>query len=113
VNNKLSIKPTPLMMWENSRDFDRIGTLIAKNRKHLIEQFERVVGTQTTLFTFEQGKQALDNWLYSHFGNKVTDDQLSCLFRAAQVHNESQLSPKYDTLRFLDIYKNRHTGPQL
>jgi len=73
VNNKLSSKPTHLIMWENSREFERIGTLIAKNRKHLVEQFQAVVGSET-LFTFEQGRKALDNWLYSHFGDRVRDD---------------------------------------
>ena len=112
VNNKLSIKPTPLMMWENSRDFEQIGVLIAKNRKHLVDQFQSILGSQK-LFTFEQGKKALDSWLYSHFGDRVRDDQLLCLFRAAQVQSESQLVPKYDYIQFLDIYKHRHTGPQL
>ena len=65
-NNKLSIKPTPLTMWENSRDFDKIGFLMAKNRKQLIEQFKKVLG-EATQFTFEQGREALDAWLFSHF----------------------------------------------
>lgn len=112
VNNKLSIKPTPLAMWENSREFEKIGALIARSRKHLVEQFQAILGAEK-LFTFEQGKKALDNWLYTHFGDRVRDDQLLCLFRAAQIQAESQQTPKYDYLQFLDIYKQRHTGPQL
>ena len=110
---KLSIKPTALNMWENSRDYMRLGSLMAKSRKLLIEKFKSVVGPDQTLFTFEQGKQALDDWIYSHFKTSVSDEQLRCLFTAAQVHNESQACPKYDYLRLLDIQKSRHSGPQL
>lgn len=68
---------------------------------------------EKTLFTFEEGREALDAWLYSHFQDKVSDDQLECLFRAAIVHNSSQRSTKYDYIKLLDIYKARHSGPQL
>jgi len=37
--------------WENSKDFEKIGALIAKNRKQLKEQFRAVLGEKTT-FTF-------------------------------------------------------------
>ena len=53
-NNKLTIKATPLSLWENSREFTAMGTTIAKNRKLLKEQFERVThGGKTTEVTFE------------------------------------------------------------
>lgn len=42
-NNKLSIKATPLTTWENSPEFAKIGFLIAKNRKQLINEFRTVV----------------------------------------------------------------------
>ena len=64
---KLSIKPTALNMWENSRDYSRLGALMAKSRKLLIEKFKSVIGPDSTLFTFEQGKKALDDWIYSNF----------------------------------------------
>ena len=32
-NNKLTIKPTPLTQWENSREFQLLGQLMARNRK--------------------------------------------------------------------------------
>jgi len=38
-NAQLTIKPTHLTQWENSAEYEQIGTLIAKNRKQLIEQF--------------------------------------------------------------------------
>lgn len=60
-----------------------MGTLIAKNRKQLIEQFKRVLGAEATIFTFKQGREALDTWLNSHFGNSIDDEKLRCVFRAA------------------------------
>jgi len=77
-------------MWENSREFERIGFLMAKNRKLLVEKFREALGSQTQKsFTFAQGKQALDEWLYSHFGDSITDAKLKCLFTPAKVHQES------------------------
>lgn len=110
---RASTTATPLTMWENTKDFERIGSLMAKNRKLLIEKFKTVLGSSSTLFTFEEGKAALDDWIYSHFKNSISDEQLKCLFRAAQVHSESQHCPKYDYIRLLDMQKSRHSGPQL
>lgn len=74
-------------MWENSREFERIGFLMAKNRKLLIEKFREVLGDPNKKsFTFDEGKRALDEWLYSHFGDSITDDKLRCLFNAAKIH---------------------------
>ena len=63
---------------------------MAKNRKLLIEKFKEVLGANVHTFTFEQGKAALDEWLYSHFGDEITDAKLKCLFSPAQAHSESQ-----------------------
>lgn len=50
---KLSMRPSTTVIWENSREVGRIGFLIAKNRKQLIESFERVCGNRGhTLFSF-------------------------------------------------------------
>ena len=101
-------------MWENSREFERIATIMAKNRKLLTERFREVLGSATAKsFTFAQGKQALDDWLYSHFGDSLSDAKLQCIFRPALVHNESQAVPKYDYTKLLDINKSRFSGPQL
>lgn len=35
-NSRISFKTTALSMWENSREFERLGFLMAKNRKLLI-----------------------------------------------------------------------------
>lgn len=88
-NNKLSIKPTPLSMWENTRDFDKIGSLIAKNRKQLMEQFKQTLGEEGTSFTLDEGHAVLDNWLHSHFKGQITNEQLRCLFSPALIHSQS------------------------
>jgi hypothetical protein len=41
-NNKLTVKATPLSLWENSREFSQIGVAVAKNRKLLKEAFDKV-----------------------------------------------------------------------
>jgi hypothetical protein len=56
---------------------------MAKNRKLLAENFKEVLGDKSQLFNFSQGKQAMDSWLYTHFGGAVTDEHLKCLFRPA------------------------------
>mmetsp|Transcript_34388 Transcript_34388/g.45267 ORF Transcript_34388/g.45267 Transcript_34388/m.45267 type:complete len:163 (-) Transcript_34388:518-1006(-) len=38
-NSRISFKTTELSMWENSREFERIAHLMAKNRKLLSERF--------------------------------------------------------------------------
>lgn len=90
-NSRISFKTTELSMWENSREFERIGFLMAKNRKVLVGKFAAVLGSTTTkAFTFAQGKEALDEWLDSHFGDgTITDAKLRCLFNAAKIHSES------------------------
>ena len=81
---------------------------MAKNRKLITERFRTVLGSTTAkAFTFAQGKEALDEWLYSHFGDQITDAKLRCLFNAAKIHSESQVEPKYDYVRMLDINKTR------
>ena len=72
-NSRTSFKNTELSMWENTKEYQQLGFLMAKNRKLLIEKFKQVLGNPSgpkkNIFTFEQGKQALDEWLYSHFGD--------------------------------------------
>ena len=113
-NSRISFKTTPLSSWENSREFERLGFLLAKNRKLLIEKFREVLGSKTAkAFTFAQGKQALDEWLYSHFGDSISDAKLGTLFNAAKIHAEASGEPKFDYIRMLDISKSRHSGPQV
>ena len=55
-NVKLSIKATSLTAWENTREYDKIGIQMAKNRKLIADTFKEYLLTQgiqeTTLFTF-------------------------------------------------------------
>jgi len=37
--SQLTLKPTPLSLWESSKEFEKIGKLMAKSRKLLIEKF--------------------------------------------------------------------------
>lgn len=52
------------------------------------------MGPTVTLFTFNQGREALDAWLYSHFGNAIDDEKLRCIFRAAQITSRLQSDVK-------------------
>ena len=117
-NSNLSVKTTALSGWENSREFEKIGSQMARNRKLIIQNFKTFLqgesrdGQPSTLFTFSQGKKALDGWLYQHFRGQVSDAQLKCLFGVAQVPSESQHEPRFDYMRLLDVYKARYAGPQ-
>ena len=55
-NSKLSIKATPTSTFDNTRDYARIGSLIAKNRKLLRENFEKIIvagGDSTTVVSYD------------------------------------------------------------
>lgn len=59
---------------------------MAKHRKLVIEAFKSHLqkqGVTSTLFSFSQGKLALDDWLYANFKGAVTDAQLRCVFSVA------------------------------
>lgn len=50
---------------------------MAKNRKLLIEKFKSAVPGSAegkTLFTFQQGKQALDDWVDAKFKGSINDE---------------------------------------
>ena len=56
----------------------------------------------------------MDSWVQSHFrDNRISNNQLKCIFKPAQVPSLSQECPKYDCMRLLDVYKSRHSGPQV
>jgi len=40
ANSRISIKTTALSLWENTREYGQICSLMAKNRKLLIEKFK-------------------------------------------------------------------------
>jgi hypothetical protein len=49
------MKATPMSNFDNTRDYARIGSLIAKNRKLLREQFEKLIGggDSTTVVSYD------------------------------------------------------------
>lgn len=54
---KLAMKPTPLTAWENTREYDKIGIQMAKNRKLIADTFKGYLKKQgceegSTLFNF-------------------------------------------------------------
>ena len=112
-NNKLSIKATPLNMWENSREFLTLGTMIAKNRKLLKDQFEKV-SANSTIINFDQVKTAMDEFLNLHFKG-LSDEKLKCALRPSEIQGAAASNPgtSYDYMRLLDIYKNRYAAPQM
>lgn len=108
-SSALSIRPTAATQWENSKDLERIGVLLAKNRKQLVLTFKRVLAHSgdSTKFTFREGKAALQDWLQNNFGGHITDEQLRCVFHVGLDSSQSSAAPKYDYVRMLDVYRQR------
>ena len=101
-------------MWENSPEFAKIGSLISKSRKLIIDQFKNVLGESNTKFKFDEGKNALDDWIYKNFGSNISDEKLRVIFSVARLHLESQAGESvYDYMRMLDIYKSRFAGSHM
>lgn len=100
-------------MWENSREFLILGTMIAKNRKLLKEQFEKV-SANSTIINFDQVKTAMDEFLNLHFKG-LSDEKLKCALRPSEIQGSAASNPgtSYDYMRLLDIYKNRYAAPQM
>lgn len=113
-DNQLSIKATPLTMWENSPEFARLGSLISKSRKLIIDHFKKVLGSTNTVFNFAQGKEAMDDFIYKKYGSTLSDEKLQVVFSVARLHKESQVGETvYDYVRMLDTYKSRFAGSQM
>lgn len=113
-NQMLSIKPTPLVQWENTREFGLIGQLIAKNRKLLKEEFERVTKGQGTVVNYEQGRQVLMTVLKRNYSS-LGDDKIRVLLKTGEElgPNSEGIGNSYDFNRVLEVYKNRHAAPQI
>lgn len=52
-NSKLTIRSTPLTTWENGRECAAVGNHIAKNRKLLKENFERLAKGTNSIISYE------------------------------------------------------------
>lgn len=105
-----------MTLWENTREYQRIGTLIAKNRKLLRGQFEKIVpdNNGSTIVNYEQAKSAILGLLQPHF-NSITDEKLRVILKVGEVQGatEGGLGNRFDFDRLLLVYKSRHAAPQL
>ncbi len=93
-------------MWENSKEYQSIGTLISRNRKLLKDEFERVAEKQKEV-NFIKAKEALMVLLVQHFPN-LQEEKLKAILRVAEVGGANNgLGDSYDFMKFLDVYKTR------
>lgn len=98
-------------MWENTREFLNIGTAIARNRKVLKEKFEKLAGPKASIVNYAQARKAMDEMINQHFQG-LSEEKLKCVLRVGEVQGSSAAAEAmYDYMKFLDVYKNRHTGP--
>ena len=68
-----TFKPTPIPLWENSKESDLLGEAIARNR-HQIQ-----ANLLNKEVTFKEAKKALDDILHNEFtkkGIKISDVKL-------------------------------------
>lgn len=101
-NKTLTIKATPLNLWENSREFKSIGSLIARNRKVLKTELDAKHGSP--VLTFQQAKALLDKLMHQHFPH-IGDDKLVCILGPSKVGT----GDSYNFDKFLDVLRKRHT----
>lgn len=80
----MTIRSTPLSTWENTREYQAIGVLIAKNRKLLKEEFEKVTNGKTTIVNYDQAKVAMLALLQGNF-NAITDEKIKTVLRVAEL----------------------------
>jgi len=89
-DKKMTVTATTLSYWETSAEAKKIGTIFARNRKLLIENF-RAVSTHSDYegkakyVTFDQAKAACSEIILANFGKPIADDKLKCIFRVGQV----------------------------
>ena len=133
-----SLKPTPLSAWENSHEFNKIGEVISRNRKLLIDNFRRestttanvevttskpikgalepVKKTETIYYvTFPQAKKALADLLYQEFtkvknGPKLSDEKIKLVMQPGLLPDptKERTEALYDFMKVLDLFKKRH-----
>ena len=87
---RLSVKATPLSFWENSAEAQKLGTVIARNRKLLTESFKKHsthsdYNGEARFVTFEQAKKAMASIISVNFPDGLSDDKLACILRVGQV----------------------------
>jgi hypothetical protein len=115
-NTKLTIRvaasaggDSSLSLYENTREYQRIGTLIARNRKLLRDQFAKY---GSPVVNYDQAKSSLMALLQQHF-NSISDDKMKVILKVGEQQGatEGGLGNQYDFDRLLTVYKNRHAAP--
>ena len=89
-DKKMTVTATSLTFWETSAEAIKIGTMIARNRKLLIENFKKVsthsdYNGVAKYVTFDQAKAACSEIILANFGKQIPDDKLRCILRVGQV----------------------------
>jgi hypothetical protein len=64
-SKSLTIKATPLNIWENSREAKAVGSLIARNRKVIKTQLDGL--KKGSVLTFPEAKGLMDSLLFPNF----------------------------------------------
>lgn len=107
-DRKLTIQATPLTMWENSREFNLMGTLIAKNRKLLKEQFLKASGGSKEL-SLDTALSVVKPLITRQFPG-AGDDKLRILVRVGDVGGAQSEGPGslIDFEKLLEVYRKRH-----
>jgi hypothetical protein len=92
----------------------QIGSYIAKNRKLIREQFEKVIGGKRTEVTYEEARKVMGRVIEGIIGQAhVSDDKVKCVMRVGEVQGPSAGGPGslVDYERVLEVYRKRHAGP--
>jgi hypothetical protein len=111
-NSKLTLKSNHMAIWENSREYQRIGTVIAKNRKLLKAQLDNICTSEESVASYEELKMVLGNLLRGQFGN-IEDDKMKAIVKVGEIlkASEGSIGNRYDYVRILSVYKDRHAAP--
>ena len=112
--------PTGLSYWENSEEHNKIGAILCKHRKALMDKFMKQSKTENRkLVTFAQAKKAMYDLLCNEIGTnkgmsdkklKVSDGKLKFVLSAGQVPDPKKEHPEplYDYQKLLDLMKERY-----
>ena len=89
-DKKMTVTATSLTYWETGAEAIKIGTMLARNRKLLIENFKQVsthsdYNGVAKYVTFDQAKAAVHEIILANFGKPIPDDKLRCILRVGQV----------------------------
>ena len=89
-DKKMTVAPTSLSYWETGDEAKEIGTMFARNRRILIQNFKKISthsdhNGEAKYVTFDQAKSACHEIILANFGKPIPDDKLRCILRVGQV----------------------------